>query len=250
MDGPAHRPSRPHAGELARRGDELTLISRPERQWWRNLPSRPVRVWLAGVPHEASTTVLPPAETSAALNAVYRAATRGKDLGSEELDRRAGKTIALRLVLGPAPPAAPPLRGAVLVRRWAAACVAGELVGFAAPALVGAALAVTGVPPVLALLPMVLAGAVEGAVLGLAQASVLRRALPGVPTRAWLSATAAGAAVAWALGMLPSTVADQVGGAQPAALAAAAVPLGVLMLVTMGGLQSRQLRGHVNHPGR
>jgi hypothetical protein len=47
--------------------------------------------------------------------------------------------------------------------------------------------------------------AVEGVVVGFAQWSVLRRALPQLQWRPWVRATAVGALVAWLLGMMPST---------------------------------------------
>ncbi|MEW6637543.1 MAG: hypothetical protein AB1425_12115 [Actinomycetota bacterium] len=53
----------------------------------------------------------------------------------------------------------------------------------------------------------VLAGTlIEGTVVGTAQWLVLRRPLPGMRWRAWVVATAAGAFVAWTLGMLPGTL--------------------------------------------
>ena len=53
----------------------------------------------------------------------------------------------------------------------------------------------------------VLAGTIiEGTVVGTAQWLVLRRPLPAMRWRAWVLATALGAFVAWALGMLPGTL--------------------------------------------
>ncbi|WP_205650659.1 hypothetical protein [Actinoplanes solisilvae] len=82
---------------------------------------------------------------------------------------------------------APPLRAGRLFRRWFVTVTAGEFLGFVAPATVGAltrdAPAAVGVGAVLA------AGAVEGMMLGLAQATVLRRALPRLPARRSSSAS-------------------------------------------------------------
>ena len=47
-------------------------------------------------------------------------------------------------------------------------------------------------------------GAFEGLVVGLAQSSVLQRVLPDL--RGWVQATVLGATVAWALGMVPSSI--------------------------------------------
>ena len=55
-------------------------------------------------------------------------------------------------------------------------------------------------------LALILGTVLEGVVVGVAQASVLRRRLTGLPPRSWLAATAVGAALAGALGMVPSTV--------------------------------------------
>ena len=60
--------------------------------------------------------------------------------------------------------------------------------------------------PGIALVLLVLAGVGEGAVLGWAQSRMLRRELPRLGTGDWVGATAAGAAAAWTIGMLPSTL--------------------------------------------
>jgi hypothetical protein len=60
--------------------------------------------------------------------------------------------------------------------------------------------------PLPTLIVMVLAGSVEGAVLGTAQADCLYRWRVLPRRRRWIAATSLGAAVAWSLGMLPSTL--------------------------------------------
>ena len=77
--------------------------------------------------------------------------------------------------------------------------------------------------------------------LGLAQSLVLRRYLPAFPWRQWILVTAAGAALAWAIGMLPSTLGD------PAALPPIALWLGVavlgpVLLFSLGAVQWLVLR--------
>jgi hypothetical protein len=74
------------------------------------------------------------------------------------------------------------------------------------------------------LIAMVLAGAVEGAVLGAAQADCLYRWRVLQLRRRWIAATSLGAAVAWSLGMLPSTLGDLNRG------------IGTVVLVGIGGL--------------
>jgi hypothetical protein len=46
----------------------------------------------------------------------------------------------------------------------------------------------------------------EGVMVGLLQWRVLRDALPALPRRSWVTATALGALIAWLLGMIPSTI--------------------------------------------
>lgn len=119
------------------------------------------------------------------------------------------------------PPAAHPTIGDVISapgsRRgiwlaWIGANAVGELLGlgfvfaggFALFALVGeptTAAAALGLVGAAALL-----GAVEGAVVGTAQAFVLRPLFPRMARRAWVAATVVGAVVTWLLGMIPSTL--------------------------------------------
>jgi hypothetical protein len=123
---------------------------------------------------------------------------------------------------------------------------AGELVGFTAPALAGTAGYALGVPDPLMLPPMVAAGAVEGVALAFAQSLVLRRELPGFRTRAWVVATAAAAAFAWTLGMMPSSLGNYAE-EHPGLLIAAAAVLGPVLLNSIGVAQWLVLRRHVRH---
>lgn len=75
--------------------------------------------------------------------------------------------------------------------RWT---TAGEFAGFLAPALVGALTSSAEL--------LVLAGVVEGAVLGAAQAVVLRRVFHRPRSRYWIGATAIAAGSAWAVAMI------------------------------------------------
>src|SRR5215217_6275061 len=90
--------------------------------------------------------------------------------------------------------------------RWVLVVTLAEAVGFTVPAAVGVAVTAASWEPVVSLLAMVLAGSVEGAALGAAQADCLYRwgVLPA--RRRWVAATSVGAAVAWSIGMLPSTL--------------------------------------------
>jgi hypothetical protein len=135
---------------------------------------------------------------------------------------------------------APALRGGRLWAVWFGVVTAGEFLGFAVPAVTGAvtAHAATG----LTYPAMLAAGAVEGTLLGLAQAQVLRRAIDGVRTGRWVAATAGAAAVAYAIGMLPSSVPGLLQELPPAVLALAAVVLGAGLLLSIGTAQWLVLR--------
>jgi hypothetical protein len=89
--------------------------------------------------------------------------------------------------------------------RWVLVVTLGEAVGISVPAAVGVAVTGASWGPLATLVAMVLAGSVEGAMLGGAQADCLYR-WRLLPARRWLIvATSVGAAVAWSLGMLPNT---------------------------------------------
>lgn len=91
------------------------------------------------------------------------------------------------------------------VRRWVLAVTAGETIGFMIPAAVGGVLALTAAPVFIVYPLMIAAGACEGALLGAGQSIGFGTAV--VPRSSWVRATAGGAAVAWSIGMLPSTIA-------------------------------------------
>jgi hypothetical protein len=80
----------------------------------------------------------------------------------------------------------------------------GEAIGFAIPAATGGLLALAGAPVFVVFPSMILAGACEGALLGVGQSIGFGRSV--VPRPAWVCATAIGAAIAWSIGMLPSTL--------------------------------------------
>lgn len=88
--------------------------------------------------------------------------------------------------------------------RWMLAVTAGETIGFAVPALTGGMLALLSAPVLVVYPSMIVAGACEGVPLGLGQSIGFGTSV--VPRSAWIRATAAGAAVAWSIGMLPSTI--------------------------------------------
>jgi hypothetical protein len=96
-------------------------------------------------------------------------------------------------------------------RQWVAANSLAELLGLGGSAVIGAVLyqwlGDTAVATLILGLTMILAGTfLEGAMVGWLQWRVLQRPFPLMPRRSWIRATAVGAAIAWTLGMLPSTV--------------------------------------------
>jgi hypothetical protein len=132
--------------------------------------------------------------------------------------------------------------GRALWARWTAATTVGEAIGFAVPAAVGAVAYALGVPDPASVLLAAVAGAGEGAILGAAQALVLREEIPAFPRRRWIAVTAAAAALCWALGMALGVY----GGALPAAaLVIAIVCVAAILLAAVGAAQWLVLRRHV-----
>lgn len=145
--------------------------------------------------------------------------------------------------------------GRALWLRWALAFILGELVGFAAAAAAGAVMvwaleALTGSASDIALIGvMVLAGSLEGATVGLAQWTILRRYIPHLTAGSWTLATIAGAAAAWAIGMtLAAVAAPSQEVAVPAVIGAAAL-LGAINGALLGLAQWAVLRRHVRRAG-
>jgi hypothetical protein len=226
----------------------LTLLSRVRRRWWRNLRGgAPVRVLLRGS-ERAGWAEAGRASREEAADVLMRLYSRaGHPIAPARAAELAEDRVVIRLRLDPAGPAARPLRGRALWRRWTSAVAIGETIAFIAPAVAGAALGALDAPFWL-LAPVVLAcGAVEGAVLGLAQAFALRQALPTVATRDWVRATVVGALVAWSIGLLPS--AFELERLPTAAVVGAGVPLATTLLLSMGALQWRVLRTRVPRAG-
>lgn len=120
--------------------------------------------------------------------------------------------------------------------RWVAANAIGELLGLGAVAGIGFLLFRQVAEPqswqqaALFAAAFVGLGAFEGLVVGMAQATVIRRLLPAV--RGWVVATVIGAMVAWAIGMLPSTIAGLL--VSPGAAPAPEPPLWLTLLLAAG----------------
>lgn len=125
---------------------------------------------------------------------------------------------------------------------WTAAFIVGELVGFIPPAIVGAWLGSVGAVDVVLVLGLTVAGALEGASIGAAQAWVLRRYRSPIPFGSWVLATAGGASAAWCAGMAGGAVMGSVDSAWPLAVF---VPLWIVGLMAMGFLQWLVMRGRL-----
>jgi hypothetical protein len=128
-------------------------------------------------------------------------------------------------------------------RSWFVWVTLGETLGFCAPAFAGAVTA--GGPAGLSVAALLAAGAVEGAVLGWAQAHVLRRSLPGLPAARWVGATSAAAVVAYLIGLAPSTF-DFTALPTWAQVVAGAIG-GTALLLSIGTAQWLVLRRFVAH---
>lgn len=89
------------------------------------------------------------------------------------------------------------------LRRWVVSVTLAEAAGFAVPAMVGGILSLLAAPSGAVYPAMVVAGACEGVLLGFGQSIGLGPAVPRAP---WILATALGAAAAWSIGMLPSSL--------------------------------------------
>lgn len=141
-------------------------------------------------------------------------------------------------------PGEPRLRGRALVLTWIATVSLGEGLAFLAPAFAGVAMA--SLPPVEGGLLLLAAGAMEGAILGWAQARVLRRALPTLRSRRWIALTATGAFAAYCLGFVMTALAATEGLSTILAMSAT----GILLLSSIGIAQWQELRHHVRDADR
>lgn len=121
--------------------------------------------------------------------------------------------------------------------RWIVSVTLAEAVGFAVPAVVGGTLGFLAAPAGVVYPAMILAGACEGVLLGYGQSIGFGSA---VPRSRWILATAAGAATAWSIGMLPSTLGGIEFGS-PWMIVLAAV-LGFVLLLSIPTLQWMVLR--------
>jgi hypothetical protein len=232
-------------------GGGLVVLSRRDRRWWRNLRGGAELTMLAGGRRRpAHATVDRDVSRDEVAGLVARAyAAAGHPVTRERAAALARDRVVIRVVLDAPESARLPLRGRTLWRRWTATVTAGEALGFAVPAVAGAGIAAADPAwPVVAAVVLA-AGAAEGAVLGTAQALVVRRAIPAVASRDWIVATVAGAVVAWAIGLLPILAGDRLDELPVPLAVALVVVLGGILVSAMGAFQARVLAPHVPGAG-
>lgn len=149
-------------------------------------------------------------------------------------------TVAVSLETNP-----PPLRGGALMRRWFWTVTIAEFAGFSVPALAGATTARASTA--VALTALLIAGSVEGGLLGFGQASVLRLAVPDLPRGRWIVNTSAAAVVAYVLGLMPSLLFQAATDWPTMLVVATGIAAGLALLATIGVAQWLVLRHHVRH---
>jgi hypothetical protein len=134
-------------------------------------------------------------------------------------------------------------------RRWVGWTVAGEAAGFAVAASAGVLVAPQDVPTVPEFALLVGAGSIEGALLGAGQAiAITRLQLPPRMLRRWPVVTSVAAALAWTIGLLPSSI-PHIPWSSPATWLIAAV-LGSALLLSIPTAQYLLLRSAIHTAGR
>ena len=134
----------------------------------------------------------------------------------------------------------PDRRAEGLLSRWFWFTTIGELAGFLAPAVVGVVTASWS--PWVAVPSVVAAGFIEGLVLGAAQATAFAAALPRLRRRRFALNTAVAAALAYVVGLGPSTWASRVGELPIWVVSALGAVGGVVLLAPIGFAQWLELR--------
>jgi hypothetical protein len=140
----------------------------------------------------------------------------------------------------------------------------GELIGLGCAAALGIAViskiedTESAAGTIVVAVVMILAGVFEGVIVGFAQWMVLHHRLPRLTERLWVAATAAGAFIAWVIGMIPSTVMSlQSNGASSspppeisdAVVYLLAAAMGLVLGPILASMQWLVLRRHVRHAG-
>jgi hypothetical protein len=231
-------------------GDVLTLTSLRRRAWWRNLRGgAPVVVTIGGRERAGWGEVLDAGRDGIAAVLVALYESGGHRIDTERALEMAEGRVKIQIRLDPPDGNPPPLGGRALWWQWTKVVTVGELVAFFFPAVVGAVAAGAKLGPVAAAPAILTAGLVEGAILGFSQAVVIRQALPAISSRSWITATAVGALIAWAVSLVPTSIGDRIDELSPAILVTGGLVLGAVFLLSIGGLQWRVLRDHLSRAG-
>ncbi|WP_280369998.1 hypothetical protein [Nocardia wallacei] len=133
-----------------------------------------------------------------------------------------------------------PQHGKRTGRRWFVAVVLGGFLGFLAPVVASAV--TSAADPGVTAAAIVLAGGVEGVVLGRFQATVLRSAVPRLRTGRWVAATVAGVMVAWAMGLIPMWFGERIARWPNSVQVPFVVTAGLVMVFSVGVAQWNVLR--------
>jgi hypothetical protein len=222
--------------QYARSGGAVVVIAaNPDsKSWWRHFtfPS-PAQLLLDGHWHNGVGRTLKGPERTAALDDYYTTYP-----GSRVSDEVPVVAFEMESYVGRANSSI-----SDLTRSWIPSVTIAEFVGFTVPATAGIATASSSAT--VALPAVIAAGAVEGALLGWGQVRVLRRALPTISRTRWIAATSFAAALAYLLGMGPSTWVSPVTTWPPVAVVGTMSLLGIAVLFSIGTAQWLVLRTHV-----
>jgi hypothetical protein len=227
-------------GYVREGSDVVVLVGRSSaKRWWRHFRARrPVELWWHGKWQLTTARALTAGSREHAEAVAAYATAHRRAQNSENPVVLVGIPVERESDL--------PARGPMW-RAWTGWVTLGEFVGFGFPAVTGALIGDVAGFSAAALL--VTAGAVEGGVLGAAQSHVLVRAVPLLRRRQWILATAAAAALAWAIGLIPMLT----NGFQdlPAAVwAPMTIVLGVILIGSIGTAQWLVLRPYVDNSSR
>lgn len=131
---------------------------------------------------------------------------------------------------------------------WTLATTVGELIGFAIPTIVALTAVALKINDIVILPLMVVAGMGEGACFSFAQWLVLKRYIKNIEKQ-WILYTAIAAGIAWAIGMLPSTIGERSLYLPKPLLAVIGLAIAAVFLLSIGYAQWLVLRKHVHKAG-
>jgi hypothetical protein len=218
----------------------VVLVGRPDgKRWWRHFRAPgSAQVWWRGAWRPTIARVSLPG------SAAHRDAI---DAYRQRRPRAAVSDDDPVMLITPPPPIPLRVSEGQLWRSWTGWVTTGEFVGFSVPAITAAltaSLAAGAAAPLL-----ILAGAVEGAMLGLAQGHVLARELPTLTVRRWVIATALAAAAAWGIGLLPMLTDGRLFDLPILVVIPVVAVLGAVLLGSIGTAQWLVLRHQVTGSG-